>query len=84
MEPRILDESDKGYLEWTIKSLQFWGEDPFGQWTVIVKDEVFINITKGLDYFLLFGNLTKRKMGLVHSYGMDHKHIQKLMIIRSI
>lgn len=49
MEPRPLDESNAGYVEWTIKSLQFWGEDPFGQWTVIVKDEVLIDITASRD-----------------------------------
>lgn len=42
MEPRPLDESNKGFFEWKIKSLQFWGENPSGEWTVIVKDEVII------------------------------------------
>lgn len=42
MEPRPLDESNKGFFEWKIKSLQFWGENPSGQWTVIVKDEVIV------------------------------------------
>lgn len=40
MEPRPLDESNMGYVEWKIKSLQFWGEDPSGEWTVFIKDEV--------------------------------------------
>lgn len=40
MEPRPRDMSDEGFVEWKIKSLQFWGEDPFGEWKVIVKDEV--------------------------------------------
>lgn len=40
MEPRILDESDEGFCEWKIKSLQFWGENPSGEWTVTIKDEV--------------------------------------------
>ncbi|XP_025411999.1 neuroendocrine convertase 1-like isoform X2 [Sipha flava] len=39
MEPRPLDMSDEGFVEWKIKSLQFWGEDPFGEWTAIIKDE---------------------------------------------
>jgi len=42
MEPRPLDESNRGFFEWKIKSLQFWGENPSGEWTVIVKDEVII------------------------------------------
>lgn len=40
MEPRILDESPYGFYEWKIKSLQFWGENPFGNWTICIKDEV--------------------------------------------
>lgn len=40
MESRPLDKSDKGFTEWTIKSLQYWGEDPLGMWTVSIKDEV--------------------------------------------
>ncbi|VVC45506.1 Peptidase S8, subtilisin-related,Peptidase S8, subtilisin, Ser-active site,Proprotein convertase [Cinara cedri] len=53
MEPRPLDESDKGFLEWKIKSLQYWGEDPFGEWTVFIKDE-----TSSL-YAGLFGSVEK-------------------------
>jgi len=44
MEPRPLDESNMGFFEWKIKSLQFWGEDPSGEWTVVVKDEVIITL----------------------------------------
>lgn len=40
MEPRPLDVSDKGFTEWKIKSLQYWGEDPSGEWSVFIKDEV--------------------------------------------
>lgn len=43
LEPRPFDDSDKGFVEWKIKSLQFWGENPFGVWTVCVKDEVNIS-----------------------------------------
>ncbi|XP_060852558.1 neuroendocrine convertase 1-like isoform X1 [Rhopalosiphum padi] len=47
MEPRPLDESNRGFFEWKIKSLQFWGEDPIGEWTVFVKDETS-NLFTGL------------------------------------
>ncbi|XP_025192580.1 neuroendocrine convertase 1-like isoform X3 [Melanaphis sacchari] len=47
MEPRPLDESNMGFFGWKIKSLQFWGEDPSGEWTVFVKDETS-NLFTGL------------------------------------
>lgn len=51
MEPRLLDDSDRGFSEWKIKSLQFWGEDPYGKWTVIIKDEVnFLKISYIFQY----------------------------------
>ncbi|XP_050442124.1 neuroendocrine convertase 1-like isoform X2 [Adelges cooleyi] len=40
MESRPLDVSNEGFIEWKIKSLQFWGENPLGEWTVFVKDEI--------------------------------------------
>jgi len=52
MEPRLLDESNNGFFEWKIKSLQFWGENPSGEWTVIVKDEVIMV----QDYYVVLTN----------------------------
>lgn len=38
--PRPKDRSRKGLNGWTFNSVAFWGEDPIGEWTVIIKDTV--------------------------------------------
>ncbi|XP_022172642.1 neuroendocrine convertase 1-like isoform X2 [Myzus persicae] len=63
MEPRRLDESNKGFFEWKIKSLQFWGENPSGEWTVIVKDEtsnLFTGLTGSVEKLRLIMHGTKK------------------------
>ncbi|KAG1696479.1 Proprotein convertase subtilisin/kexin type 7 [Nymphon striatum] len=35
-EPRFNDKSANGYSGWKFSSLQFWGENPIGNWTLLV------------------------------------------------
>ncbi|KAI1115739.1 peptidase S8/S53 domain-containing protein [Nemania sp. NC0429] len=35
---RKLDESDKGYDDWTFMSVVHWGESGIGNWTIIIRD----------------------------------------------
>lgn len=65
MEPRRLDESNKGFFEWKIKSLQFWGENPSGEWTVIVKDEVIIVDDCHIVLTLLTSNYNKKNSEMI-------------------
>ncbi|XP_028044481.1 neuroendocrine convertase 1-like isoform X3 [Rhopalosiphum maidis] len=63
MEPRPLDESNRGFFEWKIKSLQFWGEDPIGEWTVFVKDEtsnLFTGLTGSVEKLRLIMHGTEK------------------------
>lgn len=40
MEVRRGDHSGDGFISWPFLTLQFWGENPTGEWTVIVSDQV--------------------------------------------
>lgn len=43
MEVRRGDHSGDGFISWPFLTLQFWGENPTGEWTVIVSDQVSVN-----------------------------------------
>ena len=54
---RICDVSPKGYSNWPFMSVQFWGENPIGNWTVTVyfdDDEGYAEIS-GKQLFELYG-----------------------------
>ncbi|KNE66623.1 hypothetical protein AMAG_11741 [Allomyces macrogynus ATCC 38327] len=36
---RPYDYSDKGFQNWTMSTVQHWGEDPTGNWTLVVMDK---------------------------------------------
>ena len=36
LSQRILDESGEGYYDWPFMSVMFWGEDPTGEWNLVI------------------------------------------------
>ncbi|KAL4792549.1 peptidase S8/S53 domain-containing protein [Aspergillus venezuelensis] len=53
--PRVHDDAEVGYVDWTFMTVAHWGESGVGTWTVIVKDStVNDNVGEFLDWRLNF------------------------------
>ena len=47
---RPLDDSTDGLHKWPFTSVEFWGENPRGEWTVKIKDDKVLKLVNILTY----------------------------------
>ena len=44
LHPRMFDRHPGDYVDWPFTSVMFWGEDPTGEWTLIIKTREIPNV----------------------------------------
>lgn len=54
MHPRNRDNSVNGFTNWNLTSVQYWGENPLGDWTLFVQNSVGYNKNYFQSFFIQF------------------------------
>ena len=54
MHPRNRDNSVNGFTNWNLTSVQYWGENPIGDWTLFVQNSVGYNKNYFQSFFIQF------------------------------
>ncbi|KAL4933849.1 kexin kexB [Aspergillus undulatus] len=88
--PRVRDNAEVGYVDWTFMTVAHWGESGVGTWTVIVKDStVNDNVGEFLDWRLnIWGEAidgTKQKLHpLPDEHDDDHSIEDAIAVTTSV